>query len=79
MDVPVWLWVAFAVTVVVSLTVDLLAHRNAHVIGFKEAAWWSVLWVTLALIFGGVVFFVLGTTAGTEYTTAWLLEKSLSV
>ncbi|CAO0830931.1 Membrane protein OS=Streptomyces microflavus OX=1919 GN=Smic_37350 PE=3 SV=1 [Streptomyces microflavus] len=79
MDVPVWLWVAFAVTVVVSLTVDLLAHRNAHVIGFKEAAWWSVLWVSLALIFGGVVFFVLGTTAGTEYTTAWLLEKSLSV
>ncbi|NYS19463.1 TerC family protein [Streptomyces sp. SJ1-7] len=79
MDVPVWLWVAFAVTVVVSLAVDLLAHRNAHVIGFREAAWWSVLWVTLALVFGGVVFFVLGTTAGTEYTTAWLLEKSLSV
>ncbi len=79
MDVPVWLWVAFAVTVVVSLTVDLLAHRKAHVIGFKEAAWWSVLWVSLALVFGGVVFFVLGTTAGTEYTTAWLLEKSLSV
>ncbi|MFJ9637088.1 TerC family protein [Streptomyces sp. NPDC101178] len=79
MDVPFWLWAAFAVTVVVSLAVDLLAHRNAHVIGFKEAAWWSALWVSLALIFGVVVFFVLGTTAGTEYTTAWLLEKSLSV
>jgi tellurite resistance protein TerC len=35
--------------------------------------------VSLALIFGAVVFLVLGTTAGTEYTTAWLLEKSLSV
>ncbi|GAU71161.1 integral membrane protein MviN [Streptomyces sp. NBRC 110611] len=79
LEVPLWLWGAFAATVVVLLAVDLLAHRAAHVIGFKEAAAWSGLWVGLALIFGGVVFLVLGTTAGTEYTTAWLLEKSLSV
>ncbi|MGX8904281.1 TerC family protein [Streptomyces netropsis] len=79
LEVPFWLWGAFAATVVVSLAVDLLAHRSAHVIGFKEAAAWSGLWVGLALIFGAVVFLVLGTTAGTEYTTAWLLEKSLSV
>ncbi|MFF0115868.1 TerC family protein [Streptomyces prasinus] len=79
LDVPLWLWLAFAATVVVSLTVDLLAHRTAHVIGFKEAGAWSVLWVSLALIFGAVVFLVLGATAGTEYVTAWLLEKSLSV
>jgi tellurite resistance protein TerC len=77
--VPFWLWVAFAATVVVSLAVDLLAHRGAHVIGFREAAVWSSLWVGLALVFGAVVFVVLGATAGTEYTTAWLLEKSLSV
>ncbi|WP_329469495.1 TerC family protein [Streptomyces sp. NBC_01723] len=78
-DVPFWLWTVFAATVVVSLTVDLLAHRSAHVIGFKEAAAWSGLWVGLALVFGAIVFLVLGPTAGTEYTTAWLLEKSLSV
>lgn len=79
LEVPLWLWGAFAATVVVSLAVDLLSHRTAHVIRFKEAAAWSGLWVSLALIFGAVVFLVLGTTAGTEYTTAWLLEKSLSV
>lgn len=79
LEVPLWLWGAFAATVVVSLTVDLLAHRTAHVIGFKEAAAWSALWVGLAMTFGAVVFLVLGTDAGTEYTTAWLLEKSLSV
>ncbi|MGW0611356.1 TerC family protein [Streptomyces sp. NPDC002788] len=78
-DVPLWLWMAFAVTVIVSLTVDLLAHRKAHVIGFREAAAWSGVWVGLAVVFGVVVFLVVGTTAGTEYTTAWLLEKSLSV
>ncbi|MEV0966710.1 TerC family protein [Streptomyces sp. NPDC049910] len=79
LDVPIWLWAAFAVTVVVSLAVDLLAHREAHVIGFREAAVWSGVWVGLALLFGGVVFLVLGTTPSVEYTTAWLLEKSLSV
>ncbi|MFI8434042.1 TerC family protein [Streptomyces sp. NPDC079020] len=78
-DVPLWLWGAFATTVVVALVTDLLAHRDTHVIGFREAALWSGLWVSLALAFGGVVFLVLGPTAGTEYTTAWLLEKSLSV
>ncbi|MGW8883009.1 TerC family protein [Streptomyces sp. NPDC055749] len=79
LDVPFWLWGTFVVVVVVSLLIDLLSHRTAHVIGFKEAALWSGIWVTLAITFGGVVFLVLGTTAGTEYTTAWLLEKSLSV
>ncbi|MGW7616352.1 TerC family protein [Streptomyces antimycoticus] len=79
LDVPMWLWAAFAVTVIVSLAVDLLAHREAHIIGFKEAAAWSGVWVGLALIFGAVIFLVLGMTPGVEYTTAWLLEKSLSV
>jgi tellurite resistance protein TerC len=79
MDVPFWAWTAFGVGVVVMLAVDLLAHRGAHVIGFKEAAWWSAIWVSLALVFAVVVAVTLGGTAGVEFTTAWLLEKSLSV
>lgn len=78
-DVPGWLWGVFAATVVIALAIDLLAHRSAHVIGFKEAARWSVGWVGLAIVFGVVVFAVVGRDAGVEYTTAWLLEKSLSV
>ena len=79
MDVPIWAWTAFGIGVVVMLTIDLLAHRGAHVIGFKEAAWWSALWVGLALVFALVVALTLGGNAGVEFTTAWLLEKSLSV
>ena len=79
MDVPLWAWTAFGIGVVVMLTIDLLAHRGAHVIGFKEAAWWSALWVGLALVFALVVALTLGGNAGVEFTTAWLLEKSLSV
>jgi tellurite resistance protein TerC len=56
-----------------------LAHRKAHVIGFREAARWSAVWVALSLVFAGVVWASLGSTAAVEFTTAWLLEKSLSV
>lgn len=79
LDVPLWAWAAFAALVVFFLAIDLFAHRDAHVIGFREAAWWSALWVGLAVLFAGGVFAVYGSQAGVEFTTAWLLEKSLSV
>ena len=79
MNVPLWAWIAFAAVVVVMLAVDLLAHRGAHVIGFKEAARWSAVWVGVSLIFAVVVGLTLGGGAGVDFTTAWLLEKSLSV
>jgi tellurite resistance protein TerC len=79
LDVPVWLWTVFVAGVVVMLTIDLFAHRKAHVIGFREAARWSAVWVVLSLVFAGVVWASLGSGAAVEFTTAWLLEKSLSV
>ncbi|QXW00273.1 MULTISPECIES: TerC family protein [Rhodococcus] len=79
MTVPVWAWAAFAAVIVIMLLIDLLAHRGAHVIGFKEAARWSALWVGLSLVFAVVVTLTLGVDSGVEFTTAWLLEKSLSV
>jgi tellurite resistance protein TerC len=78
-DIPLWAWAAFLGGILVLLAVDLLAHRRAHVIGFREAAWWSVGWLTVGLGFAGVVWLWLGRTAATEYTTGYLLEKSLSV
>jgi tellurite resistance protein TerC len=79
MNVPFWAWAAFGAVVVIMLAIDLLAHRGAHVIGFKEAARWSAVWVGVSLIFALIVTLTLGSTAGVEFTTAWLLEKSLSV
>ena len=79
MTVPLWLWAVFAGVVVVGLVVDLVAHRGPHVIGFKEAARWSGLWVGLSLAFAVLIAVVVSPTAGVEFTTAWLLEKSLSV
>ncbi len=79
LDVPTWLWATLLIGIVVMLAIDLFAHRKEHVIGFREAAWWSAVWVGLAIAFGGLVWAVLGPNAAVEYTTAWLLEKSLSV
>nr|WP_196791991.1 TerC family protein [Motilibacter deserti] len=78
-DVPTWAWAAFGLFVVAMLAIDLLAHRKAHVIEFKEAARWSILWVSLGLGFALVVWASFGATAAGEYTAAYLLEKSLSV
>jgi tellurite resistance protein TerC len=78
-DVPTWAWAALAAVIVTMLAIDLLAHRGAHAIGFREAAVWSGVWVGVSLIFALVVSLTLGGDAGVQFTTAWLLEKSLSV
>ena len=38
MTVPWWAWAAFAAFVTAALLFDLVKHRDAHVIGFGEAA-----------------------------------------
>jgi tellurite resistance protein TerC len=77
--IPVWAWLAFAAALAIMLTIDLLAHRRTHVIGFREAAAWSAVWVGVSLIFALVVGLTLGAGHAVAFTTAWLLEKSLSV
>jgi tellurite resistance protein TerC len=77
--VPLWAWAALAGVIAVMLAVDLLSHRRAHVIGFRESAVWSGVWVGVSLLFAAVVGLTLGSGAAVDFTTAWLLEKSLSV
>ena len=75
-----WLWVGFNAFVLAMLAVDLLVfHREAHEIRVREAATWSVVWVALALLFGGGVYQFMGREAGLEYFTGYVIEKALSV
>jgi tellurite resistance protein TerC len=74
------LWIAFAALVLVMLALDLgVFHRRAHRVTLKEAAVWSLVWVTLGLGFGALVAARLGGTAAETYYTGYLLEKALSV
>jgi tellurite resistance protein TerC len=79
MDVPLWAWGAVLAVILVMLAVDLLAHRQAHVVSVKEAATWSAVWVSLGLAFGGIVWWAYGAQAGGEYYAGYLIEKSLAV
>ena len=79
MDVPIWAWAAVLAVIVVMLAIDLFAHRTAHVVGVKEAALWSAVWVSLGLAFGGIVWWAYGAQAGGEYYAGYLIEKSLAV
>ena len=79
MSVPWWAWAAFAAFVTAALVFDLVKHRDAHVIGFREALRWSAFWLALGLGFAGLIWLTYGGTAAGEYTSAYLLEKSLAV
>ena len=75
-----WLWIAFNAFVLVMLAVDLFVfHKDAHEVRAREAAIWSVIWVALAVSFGGGVYAFMGRDAGLEYFAGYLIEKALSV
>ena len=73
-------WAALAGVVGGMLALDLLVlHRDAKPVPFREAAVWSIVWVSLALVFGAFVAITRGSTAGGEYLAGYLIELSLSV
>ena len=83
-----WIYVAFTALVLVLLALDLgVFHRRAHVVSFRESLGWSIVWVTLALVFNygfylyasSVVGPEAGRQAGLEFLTGYLVEKSLAV
>ncbi len=75
-----WIWVGFNVFVLAMLALDLgVFHREAHEVSMKEAAAWSALWVSLALVFNYGIYHFMGRQAGLEFLTGYLIEKALSV
>ena len=74
------LWVGFIIFLLAMLAVDLgIFHRTAHVVSMREALGWSVVWITLALAFNGVIYYWFGWPKALEFLTGYLVEKSLSV
>lgn len=79
MDVPFLAWAAVLAVILAMLAVDLLAHRDGHVVSTREALAWSVLWVALGLGFAAVLWWAYGGQAAGEYVAGYLVEKSLAV
>jgi tellurite resistance protein TerC len=73
-------WISFAGVVGTLLVLDLgVLNRRSHVLSQKEALGWSAGIVTAALLFGAFLWVRLGSTAGLEYFSGYLIELSLSV
>ncbi|WP_432156411.1 TerC/Alx family metal homeostasis membrane protein [Streptomyces sp. bgisy153] len=77
--VPLWVWAAVTLGIGVMLAVDLIAHRDNHVIGFREAALWSGLWIAVGLGFGLILWAWQGGETASTYYAGYLIEKALSI
>lgn len=85
---PGLVW-GFAITVIAMLLLDLgIFNKKSHVVSSKEATIWTVIWISLAMIFSGVVYWVFSQDAGgkelavekfTQFQAAYWIEKALSV
>jgi tellurite resistance protein TerC len=73
------MWIVFGAVVVVSLAIDLVAHRGAHSVTRRSAIMWSVAWIVCALLFAGFVALELGVHPAEDFLSAYLMEKSLSI
>ena len=73
-------WALFNLLILVLLAIDLgVLNRKAHVVGFREALVWNVVWVAVALAFWGFVHWLYGAQSGLEYLTGYVIERALSV
>lgn len=87
---PGLVW-GFAITVVIMLLLDLgVFNKKSHEVSSKEATIWTVVWISLSMIFSGVVYWVFNTDGTpeshaiavekfTQYQAAYWIEKALSV
>ena len=85
---PGLVW-GFGITVVIMLLLDLgIFNKKAHEVSSKEATIWTIVWISLAMIFSGVVYWVFNQDAGghdlaiekfTQFQAAYWIEKALSV
>jgi len=83
------MWAGFAALVVVALIVDLLVlnAKGAKKVGFRDALYWSMAWVALALVFNAWLWWYVDGAQGreaanrvaAEFFTGYLIEKSLAV
>ena len=85
----IWLYLAFFAIVMVMLAIDFLGfkQKEGQTVQVRTAAYWSIAWVSMAMLFGGGLWLYLKQTAGLdvantkvrEYLAGYLLEKSLAI
>lgn len=78
---------AFAIIVIIMLLLDLgVFNKNPHQVSNKEALSWSIVWISLAMLFSGAIYYFTPTNDEinaldkfAEFQSAYWIEKALSV
>jgi tellurite resistance protein TerC len=79
METTIWFYVGFTAFVLGTLALDLgVFHKEAHVVQPKEAGMWVGIWMTLAMVFAGIIYFWKGQNDALLFVTGYLIEQSLS-
>lgn len=86
------LWASFIAFIILALALDLgVFNKSPHEIKTKEATLWTIVWVTVASLFSGVIYLAFKNgwvdnptnltpvNAVMKYITGYLIELSLSV
>lgn len=80
MDITLWAWIGFHAIVFLVLALDLgVFHRHSHKVSIREAGLWTLVWITLSLVFNGIIWLWRGPEDGLNFLTGYLVEYSLSV
>ncbi len=72
-------WAATVAAIACLIAFDLWQGRSPHPVGLREAAGWSLFYVAVALLFGGVLGLVAGWDIGAQYFAGYVVERSLSI
>jgi len=73
-------WIGFFIILFILLSVDLgVFNKKSHRISFKEAVLYTILWISVALIFDLIIYNVFDHRKALDFLTGYLLEYSLSV
>ena len=74
------LLIVFNIVILLLLAFDLgIVHRKAHSPSIKESLGWTAFWITLALLFDGIVWLQFGHVKALEFFTGYVIEQALSV
>ena len=76
---PLEVLIVFFSAILFSVYVDLISHRHSKEITVKNAALWSIFWISLALAFYAYLYFRFEPEWADLYLAGYVLEKSLSI
>ncbi|MEU3567086.1 TerC family protein [Kitasatospora sp. NPDC036755] len=80
MDVSVTMWVSTILVLIALVVADFfIGGRKPHEVSIKEAGIWTAVWVALAVLFGGFLWWHSGGQPAGEFFAGYITEKSLSV